>query len=81
MTLKDARRLLGWSQTHLARRSGLSQQMISYLETGQIKRVAWVDVARLVVALQRAGLKGITADELFPVEPAVSPEQREKQDA
>jgi transcriptional regulator with XRE-family HTH domain len=76
MTMKDARKLLGWSQTHLARRSGLSQQMVSYLETGQIKRVAWTDVSRLVMALQRAGLKGITAEELFPVEPIVPTEQR-----
>jgi transcriptional regulator with XRE-family HTH domain len=81
MNLLEARRLLGWSQRTLARRSGVSQQMISYLEIGHIKRVAWVDVARLVVALQRAGLKGSTAEELFPVEPVVSPEQRENQDA
>jgi predicted transcriptional regulator len=76
MTLREARRLLGWSQTHLARRSGVKQQQISILELGEIERVAWMDVSRLVTALQRAGLKGITAEELFPVELVAPAEQR-----
>jgi transcriptional regulator with XRE-family HTH domain len=76
MTLREARRLLGWTQQEMARRSGVKQQQISIFERGELERVAWPDVANLVMALQRAGLKGITAEELFPVEPAVPTEQR-----
>lgn len=68
MTLRDARKALGWTQQKLEAESGVKQQQISELETGQIGRVSHESVQRIVRAFHRAGLKGLTADELFPIE-------------
>lgn len=66
MTLKDARKALGWTQQKLEAESGIKQQVISALETGDVQRVS-LDAARDIVStLQRAGLKGLTLDDLFP---------------
>lgn len=67
MTLKDARAALGWSQQKLEAESGVSQQQISRYETGEIERVGLDQAQRIVKALHRAGLKGLTLDDLFPV--------------
>ena len=54
--IRDARRLVGWSQTELAARAGASQPALSRIETGRNARVD-VDVAgRLLAAL------GLVAD-------------------
>lgn len=66
MTLKDAREAIGWTQQKLEAESGVMQQQISRLERGDIGRVSLVDVQRILRALHRAGLKGLTADDLFP---------------
>lgn len=67
MTLRDARKAVGWTQQKLQAESGVKQQHISDLENGQIGRVGHDAVQRIVRAFHRAGLKGVTADELFPV--------------
>lgn len=67
MRLKDARRALGWTQQELSRRSGVRQQDISKLERGSVHRISYTTVVRLVRALRKAGLAGVTAEELFPV--------------
>lgn len=67
MNLRQARLALGWSQPKLAAKSGVRQQTISELERDTIRRASHDSVVRIVTALQRAGLKGVTADDLFPV--------------
>lgn len=67
MTIKAARTALGWTQTELADKSGVPQQRISLLERGRIERVSYRDVVLIVRAFRKAGLKGVTAEELFPV--------------
>jgi transcriptional regulator with XRE-family HTH domain len=67
MNIKAARKALDWSQSELARRSGVAQQRISQLERGDYVFVSYRDVVRIVRAFRKAGLKGITAEELFPV--------------
>lgn len=66
MNLKDARTALGWTQERLAHESEVVQQQISRLEKGQIGRVSLDDTRKILKALHRAGLKGLTADDLFP---------------
>lgn len=66
MTLKDARLSLGWTQERLAAASGVVQQRISQLEKGQIRRISLEDTRKIMRALHRAGLKGLTDRELFP---------------
>jgi transcriptional regulator with XRE-family HTH domain len=64
MTLKDARRALGWTQQQLEAASGVKQQHISDLERGEIGRVSYEAVSKLLRAFHKAGLKGLTADDL-----------------
>jgi transcriptional regulator with XRE-family HTH domain len=67
MNLKQAREALGWTQEELSRRSGVGQQHISKLEKGRIERISYLTVVRIVRALRKAGLAGVTAEKLFPV--------------
>jgi transcriptional regulator with XRE-family HTH domain len=67
MTLGDARKLLGWTQTRLAREAGESISTISDLENGRNKKPSYVVVTHIVRALQRGGLQGVAADDIFPV--------------
>jgi len=66
MTVKDARVALGWTQQKLAAEADVVQQQISRLERGEVSRVSLTDVRKIVRAFHRAGLKGLTADTLFP---------------
>ena len=68
MTLKDARAAVGWTQVRLAKESGIVQQQISRLENGIIASPSLHCARRLWKALHRAGLKGVTLDDLFPCE-------------
>ena len=68
MTLEQARKLLGWTQTRLAREAGEPISTVSDIETGRNSRPAYVVVMRIVKALQRGGLNGITPEDIFPVE-------------
>lgn len=67
MNLKKARGLVGVSQGRLAEIAGLDAGAISDIECGRNKRPAHDVVVKIVRALQRAGLAGITADDIFPV--------------
>lgn len=67
MTLEQARKLLGWTQTRLAREAGEHISTISDIETGRNARPAYVVVMRIVKAVQRGGLQGVTPEDLFPV--------------
>lgn len=67
MDMKSARRALGWTQQQLAEKSGVPQQAISKLENGKIGRVSYEAVVRIVRAFRKAGLHGVTAEELFPL--------------
>lgn len=67
MTLKEARTALGWTQQKLEAESGVKQQQISELENNKIETVSHASVVKILRALHRAGLKGLTAEALFPV--------------
>jgi transcriptional regulator with XRE-family HTH domain len=67
MTLRAARVALGWTQPRLAEKSGVSQQQISRFENAQIEKVSLDDARAIAKAFHKAGLKGVTVDELFPV--------------
>lgn len=58
-TLKDVREAAGLTQVQLAERAGLTQQVISSLEGGRIRRPSWHVVAKLSQAL------GVAPQELF----------------
>lgn len=67
MDLKEARRLTGLSQQRLAELAGVDDSTVFDLEAGRNRRPAYETVVKIVRALQRNGLPGITSDELFPV--------------
>lgn len=67
LTLLDARGLLNWSQARLAEEAGLKTTAISDIETGRTKNPGYTSVMRIVAALQRGGLAGLVAEDIFPV--------------
>lgn len=67
MTLRDARKALGWTQADLEAASGVKQQHISSLENGDFQGVSYATVQKIMRAFHGAGLKGVTAEELFPL--------------
>jgi transcriptional regulator with XRE-family HTH domain len=67
-TLKDARERAELSQRELERRAGLTKGVVNQIEGGRNKRPAHEVVVKLVRALRRSGLVGITAEEVFPVQ-------------
>lgn len=67
MTLSAAREALGWTQTRLAKEVGVSVSTIHDLESGHSKDPGYQLVMRVVQALKRGGLAGITAEDVFPV--------------
>lgn len=68
MSLAQARELLGWSQSELARRAGESVSNVRDLENGVNTNPSWGLVSRVVTALRKGGLKNIRPEALFPVE-------------
>jgi predicted transcriptional regulator len=53
----------------LAGKSGVDQRVISKLEKGRIgQRVSYLTVNSIMEALHRAGLKGVTAEDIFAVD-------------
>ena len=67
MTLQEARTLLGWSQSELARRSGETHSNVRDLENGTNANPSHALVTRIMRALHAGGLRGVTADDVFPV--------------
>lgn len=78
LTLEQALELVELNQSELARRSGVSKHVISKLVMGsvQAENATHGTIVRLVRALQRAGLPGVTADDVFPVPDLVSASSR-----
>lgn len=68
MTLVQARELINWSQSDLAREAKESNSTISELENGHNENPSYGLVMRVVKALQRGGLTGVTAEDIFPVD-------------
>lgn len=67
LTLRNARDLAGLSQRQLARRAGLKFSQISDYEQGRVRRPSHDFVVRVIRALRKSGLAGVTAEQLFPV--------------
>ncbi len=65
MSLVEARALLGWSQQRLADESGVRQTTIGQYETGITKQPSFSNAIRITRALQRGGLAGLSAEDLF----------------
>lgn len=78
MDLKTAREAVGWTQQKLEAESGVVQQQISRLERGEIGRVSLHDTRRILRALHRAGLKGLTLDDVFPATDAPAADVKER---
>jgi DNA-binding XRE family transcriptional regulator len=66
--LRNARLMLGLSQGELAKLAGVKKQTVHELEVGRIRHPRWCDVFRLTHGLRQAGLKGVTPEQIFPVE-------------
>jgi predicted transcriptional regulator len=67
MTLPQARELVGLSQRRLDLLSGLREGTIHQIEEGKNKRPAYVTVVKIVRGLKKAGLRNISAEQIFPV--------------
>jgi transcriptional regulator with XRE-family HTH domain len=68
MTLREARDIAGLTRDRLAELSGTTATTIYDIETGRNARPSHETVVRIVRALQRTGLAGVTAEQLFPVQ-------------
>ena len=68
MTVAQARELVGWNQSELARRAGESVSNIHDLENGENRNPSWQLVGRVVLAFRKAGLKKLQPFDLFPVQ-------------
>lgn len=67
MTLKEARELTALTQSALDRKAGIPSGTVHDIESGRNANPSYGIVARLVLALQAAGLKGVTAEAIFGV--------------
>lgn len=67
MNITQARELLGWNQSELARRAGENVSNIRDLENGENQNPSWQLVGRVVIALRKGGLKKLQPFDLFPV--------------
>jgi transcriptional regulator with XRE-family HTH domain len=65
MSLTQARELLGWSQSQLSREAGLNNSAVRDIERKRIRRPAYASVMAIVTALQRGGLTGLKAEDIF----------------
>jgi len=69
VTLTQARELVGWTQTRLAREASAAVSSINELEHGHNTNPGYQLAMRIVQALQRGGLAGVSVEAIFPVEP------------
>jgi transcriptional regulator with XRE-family HTH domain len=68
MSLKEARELTGLTQKRLAQLAGVKVSSISDVELGRIQQPSHRFVVRIIRALQDAGLRGVSAEQVFPVD-------------
>src|SRR5947208_3616649 len=68
MTLKQARELAGLSPAQLEKLAGVIRNTVYDLEAGRNRRPSHETVTRLVRALRRSGLTGVTAEQIFPID-------------
>jgi transcriptional regulator with XRE-family HTH domain len=64
--IRAARGLLGWSQTQLAKRAGMSLPTVKRMETGTGPKVSEEARARIRDALERGGVRFIAEGEEGP---------------
>jgi predicted transcriptional regulator len=64
MTLREARQRLDLTQVQLAEAAEVEQPTISQIERGQVRNPAHSTVMQIVRALQKAGLTGITSQDI-----------------
>lgn len=67
MTLVTARELLGWTQSRLAREADEHVSNIRDLENGVNQNPSYALVMRVINALKRGGLNGLSPEDIFPV--------------
>lgn len=68
MTLKEARDLAGLTQRQLADLANVKAGSISDVELGRIQHPSHRFVVRVVRALNARGLRGVTSEQVFPVD-------------
>jgi DNA-binding XRE family transcriptional regulator len=73
LTLKAARRSVGWTQTRLAEEAGCAQTSIADIERGRNQNPSYKLVVALVAALQRGGLTDLQPEHIFGPAPATEP--------
>lgn len=76
LTLLDARTLLGWTQARLASEAGIKTTAVSDIESGRTTNPGYSTVARLIRALQGAGLQGLKTEDIFSIDDEVKDEAR-----
>jgi DNA-binding XRE family transcriptional regulator len=67
MDLPEARRLTGMTQSQLDDEAELTRGTVADLETGRNKNPSHTIVTNIIRAFHNRGLRGVSADELFPV--------------
>jgi transcriptional regulator with XRE-family HTH domain len=67
-TLAEARDLVGLSQRALDMKSGVRVGTVYQIESDRNKRPAFVTVTKIMRALHAAGLKGVSAEQIFNVD-------------
>lgn len=67
MTVKEARDLAGLSQRALAELAGVKHSALADVEAGRVQKPSHEFVIRIVRALRKRGLEGITSEQLFPI--------------
>jgi transcriptional regulator with XRE-family HTH domain len=67
VTITEARRVAGLTQVQLDELADLTRGTVADIERGKNQNPSHGTVTRIVRALQRKGLTGVTAEELFPV--------------
>ena len=68
MTLVEARELLGWNRSELARKAGEAVHNIQDIEDGSNKNPSFVLVMKITGALRKGGLKKLQPEDLFSTE-------------
>ena len=69
MTLREARNILGLTQHQLAERAGVKRSAIDDFESGRVLRPAYTTVLNIFNSLQASGLRGLSLEDVFPLEP------------